>query len=157
MATTQQLPQTAAVIAATAGQTAQHGSASARRRARASAAGGATIANIAVWTIASAFGVDFKLADSTGEAVVNLPTTIAFTLLFGMLGWGSLALLERFTRRARTVWTALATAVLLLSFVPICLEHASTGTKISLSLIHLTVAAVIVPVMRRSARRTGRV
>lgn len=154
--TTTQLPQTATATAATtvgsAGRTALRRPASARRRARATAAGGAAVANAVIWTVASGFGVDFQLADSTGRAVVTLPVTIAFTLLFALLGWGTLALMERFVRRARTAWTALATAVLLLSFVPIFLEQATTGTKISLCLIHATVAAVIVPVMRRGAR-----
>lgn len=127
-----------------------------RRRLRAAAAGVAAVATSAVALVASALGADFRLTDSGGTVVLGLPTIIAFTLVFAALGWASLALLERFTRRrpaaARTAWTALAAAVTALSLAPIYLEHATTGTKISLTVIHLTVAAVLIPAFRRSTR-----
>jgi Family of unknown function (DUF6069) len=48
--------------------------------------------------------------------------------------------------------TALAAAVLLLSFVPIALDQATGATKALLVVIHVTVAAVIVPVFRFTRR-----
>ena len=124
-----------------------------RRRLRAAAAIGAAVATSAIWLVASALGADFRLTDAAGSVVLNLPTIIGFTLWFAVLGWGSLALLERLTRRrptaARTAWTVLATAVTALSLVPIYLENATTGTEASLTVIHLTVAAILIPALRR--------
>jgi hypothetical protein len=129
-----------------------------RRRLRAVAAVGAVVATSAIWLVASALGADFRLTDAAGSVVLSLPTIIAFTLWFVSLGWLSLALLERFSRRrrpiaARTAWTVLAASVTALSLVPIYLENATAGTKVSLTVIHLAVAAVLIPALRRSARR----
>lgn len=121
-----------------------------RRRGRAAAALGAALATSTVWLVGHTLGVDYVLRDSMGEATISLPVVIVFTLVFGLLGWASLALLERFTRHARTAWTALAAAVALLSLLPLLPEHATAGTKVTLSLVHLTVAAVLVPVLRRT-------
>lgn len=127
-----------------------------RRRLRAAAAGLAAVATSATWLGASATGVDFRLTDATGSVVLGLPIIIAFTLWFAALGWISLALLERVTRRrpgaARTAWTVLAAAFTALSLVPIYLETATAGTKASLTVVHLAVAAVLIPLYRRSAR-----
>jgi hypothetical protein len=82
-----------------------------------------------------------------------LPVALIFTALFGLLGWGTLALLERFARRrAMAIWTALAIAGALLSIVPIFLEGATTGTRAALTVLHLAVAAVLVPAFRRTNR-----
>jgi hypothetical protein len=75
------------------------------------------------------------------------------TALIALLGWGALALLERVTRHARTVWTGLAVAVLAVSFVPIAVEKATADTKIVLVLIHLVVAAVLIPMLLCSSIR----
>ncbi|MCM2429766.1 DUF6069 family protein [Streptomyces sp. RKAG337] len=123
-----------------------------RRRVRAAAAAGAVVATCAVWAVCRATGADFALADSMGRTVINLPVVAVFSLLFALLGWGGLALLERFTRHARTAWTALATAVLLLSLLPVFAEEATTATKVSLCLVHAAVAAVFVPALRRTTR-----
>lgn len=88
------------------------------------------------------------LSDSVGTVVIGLGTTLVATLIFGLLGWGTLALLERLTARAVTVWTVLAGLVAVLSLIPIYLEEATTGTRAALALIHLAVAAVLVPAMR---------
>lgn len=83
--------------------------------------------------------------------IVGLPLVIGFTLVLALLGWGALAVLERYIRRARTIWTMIAIAVLMLSFVPILGVEATSGTKSVLSLMHLAVAAVLIPMLRRSA------
>lgn len=126
------------------------------RRARSLAVGGAVLANSLIYIVTHALGTDFKLTDpgKTEAHALILPEIIVFTLVFSLLGWGALALLERFTRRAKAIWTVLATVVLALSFVPLAIEHATTDTKIMLSLIHLAVAAVLVPVLRRSSAKT---
>ena len=124
-----------------------------RRLRRATAIVGATALNGLLWGVSSALGADFVLTDSTGTGVVTLPVALIFTAVFGLLGWGTLALLERFTRRrAQAIWTALAIAVTLLSIVPIFLEGATSATRAALTVLHLAVAAVLVPLFRRTSR-----
>jgi hypothetical protein len=120
------------------------------RRPRATAVAIATVATSALYLAAHALGTDFKLTDpgKTEAHQLILPEIIVFTLLPALLGWGSLALLERFTRRAQTIWTALAVTVVALSMIPIGLEQATTSTKVMLFLIHLAVGAVLIPSFR---------
>lgn len=122
-----------------------------RRRRRAVAAVAAAGAAGLLWLIARALDVDLEVAQGPGKEsqVVGLPMVAGSALVVALLGWGVLALLEHWTGRARTWWTVLAAAVLLLSFVPIVTVSATTGTKIILSLMHLAVAAVLVPSLRR--------
>ncbi|MFC1430376.1 DUF6069 family protein [Streptacidiphilus sp. N1-3] len=122
-------------------------------RRRAGAIGAAVLATAAVWLVADALGADFVLTDSTGTATISLPVTAVFTLVFGLLGWGALAALERWTRHAPRTWRWLAAAVTLLSLIPLLAEHATGGTKAALALIHLTVAAVLVPALPRTTAR----
>jgi hypothetical protein len=136
----------------TTAQSATRSAASQRRIRRGTAVVGASAANALLWGAAAALGVDFRLADSAGSGVITLPVAVVFTAVFGLLGWGSLALLERFTRHARTIWTALAVAVALLSIVPIFLEQATSGTRAALTVLHLAVAVVLVPAFRRTTR-----
>jgi hypothetical protein len=84
----------------------------------------------------------------TGEAErMTLVQACGFTLQIGLVGWVVLALLERFTRRARAIWSTLAVIVLALSFAPIWLVGATTGTRAALVVLHIAVAAVLVPLM----------
>ena len=118
---------------------------------RAIAVGGAVLGASLIWLGARALGVTFWVDPRHGHPpqVLSLPLIMGFTLFFGVLGWASLAVLERITRRATAIWTALAVAVLLLSFVPIISVSAAAGTKAALSLIHCGIAAVLIPIMRR--------
>jgi hypothetical protein len=127
-------------------------------RVRGSAVTAATLLPGVVWLLAHAMGVSFVLRDSQGTATISLPVVLAFSLLFALLGWGSLAVLERRPRLSPGWWPALAATVALLSLIPVLLEHATGGTKTALVLIHLTVAAVLVPLLRRTttSRRNAR-
>lgn len=120
------------------------------RRTRGIAVAAAVVATGAIYAAARALGTDFKLTDpgKTATHQLILPEIAVFTVVFALLGWAALALLERFTRRAIAIWTALAGTVLLLSLLPIALEQATGSTKIMLIIIHATVAAVLVPAFR---------
>ncbi|MDQ2846830.1 MAG: DUF6069 family protein [Actinomycetota bacterium] len=124
-----------------------------RRDQRAVAVGLSALATSAVWAVADLSGADFRLSDAQGSVVIGLPIVVGFSLFCARLGWAALAVLERFARRAVAVWTGLAIAVLLLSIVPTFLEHATDGTRSALVVIHVTVAAVLIPLLRRSAGR----
>ena len=110
----------------------------------------AVISTSLLYLAATAAGTDFTLTDpgNTEPHALILPEITVFALVFSLLGWGTLALLERFTRHAKVIWTVLAIAVLVLSFVPIAIEHATTDTKIMLTVIHLAVAAALTPMLR---------
>lgn len=122
------------------------------RRVRAIAVGGAVLATGLVWLAAYALDIDLRLDQRNGQPpiIVGLPLVIGFTLILALLGWGALAVLERYIRQARTIWTVIAIAVLMVSFVPILGVEATSGTKSVLSLMHLAVAAVLIPMLRRS-------
>jgi hypothetical protein len=124
------------------------------RRRRAAAVGTAVLASSLLYLVARALGTDFALTDpgATEAHALILPEIAVFALLFSLLGWGALALLERFTRHARVIWGVLAGAVLLLSFVPIGIEQATADTRIMLTLIHIAVAVALFPMLRHSAR-----
>ena len=119
-----------------------------RRRALAVAA--AALAPAALWLIARALDVELRVDPRNGQApgVIGLPTVIGFALPSALLGWAALAVLERYTGRARTVWTALAVTVLLLSFLPLFMVGATGGAKTVLALMHVAVAAVLIPGLR---------
>lgn len=100
-----------------------------------------------------AAGTDFTVSGSgSGESdPFTLAQISGFTLQCGLLGWGALAVLERFTRRARAIWNTMAAVVLALSLVPIWLVQATTGTRVMLVVIHVTVAVALLPMSRFSA------
>ncbi|MGI8334338.1 DUF6069 family protein, partial [Actinomadura scrupuli] len=107
------------------------------RRVRGLAVATATVSASVLYLAAKAAGTDFTLTDPGNPQPhpLILPEITIFALVFALLGWGTLALLEHLTHHAHTIWTTLATTVLLLSFAPIGIEHATTDTKIMLTLI----------------------
>jgi hypothetical protein len=123
-----------------------------RRLRRGGAVLGAVAANGVLWSVGAAFGVDYRLSDSAGSAIIALPVALIATALFALLGWGALAVLERVSRRAQAIWTGLAVGVAALSEVPIFLEQATTGTRVALFILHAAVAAVLIPTFRASRR-----
>jgi hypothetical protein len=129
----------------------QRGTGMSRRVSRVISVTAAVIATGAIYLVAAAAGVDFKLTDpgnSSSAFHLTLLIVVEFTLFFSVLGWATLAILERRIRRAQAVCGALAGAVLLLSYVPIGIEHGSTATKIMLVLIHTSVAVALFPMLR---------
>lgn len=91
----------------------QHQDPNERRRSRVDATAGAVGAALAVWAVARfvlgigvaspEFGPD---RPSKSVGAVHVAGT---ALVASAAGWGLLAALERFTARARTVWTATST------------------------------------------------
>jgi hypothetical protein len=67
-----------------------------------------------------------------------------------LAGWGLLAVLERTTRRARSVWTSVAVAVfvLMLPSLPGC----TAAEGFVLVLLHTAVAVPLVVGLRRTSR-----
>jgi hypothetical protein len=123
------------------------------RRARALAVIAAALAALGVWLITDPLlGIDLTAPTGPGSEELQsiTPALVAGTSLVAALAsWALLALLERFTARARTIWTAIALLVALLSLAGPLSALASTtaANALALALMHLTVAAVLIPIL----------
>lgn len=132
--------------------------ASSRRVARALAIVGGTVAALVVWALAKyAFDVELRVRQPGSSAVadVGIAMVVFAVVVWSLLGWALLAILERSVARARTIWTWIALAGLVLSFVsPLTAQGATSGTKITLAIMHVVVAAVVIPVFARTSPRS---
>ncbi|MET8908682.1 DUF6069 family protein [Micromonospora sp. NPDC004551] len=125
-----------------------------RRRERALAVLAAAAATLTVWVAAvPVAGVDLVARNGGTEQSVTAVAVGVSTVLAGLAGWALLALLERFTTRARAVWTAAAGLVLLLSLLGPLGGGVGGAATLTLVALHLTAAAVLVPLLRRTAAR----
>lgn len=126
-----------------------------RRGLRAAGVAGAVAAALLVWMVAALVGIDLEVAMGTEPPQpVGPGGAVAASLAAAGAGWATLAVLERLTHHARTIWTVLATGVLLLSMAPTQagVSVAATG---ALATMHLAVAAVLIPVLTLSAPPVG--
>ncbi|MFC9626929.1 DUF6069 family protein [Streptomyces sp. NPDC056930] len=127
-------------------------------RTRALAVVGVVLLDALIWIAASnVFDIELRVPDgpgSTSTSELALPAVIISVAVVSLVGWGLLALLERLTARARTVWTAIASAVVVLSlFAPLFSENLTAGNRTTLVCLHLAVGAVLIPACRKDARR----
>lgn len=124
-----------------------------RRRVRAATVLAASLVTLAVWAIAVPIaGVDLLVhsGGSATETEVGPAAVVIVTLLAGLAAWGLLAVLERVTPRARTIWTAIAVAVLVISLAG-PLSGVTAGAKLSLAALHLAAGAFLIPLLARTA------
>lgn len=125
-----------------------------RLRSRAFAVAAAVLAAIVVWSVAvQLLGVDLTVRTTSGVGstqTIGATSVLAVSLLASMLGWGLLAALERATPRAGTLWTVAATVVLLLSLAGPLTAAVTTAAALSLVLLHLSLAATLIPLLRRT-------
>jgi uncharacterized protein DUF6069 len=122
-------------------------------RTRALGVAGAVIAAVAVWVIESpilGLHLDIRFGNAAAQTI-GVGFIVGATLFASLLGWAALALLERRTSRARAIWTVLAIVVLLLTLSLPLYAGIATSTKIALSLMHVAVAAVLIPTMRATS------
>lgn len=119
---------------------------SARGR-RSAVAALAVLAPVLVWLVADPLlGHRLRIADGEQTLDIGAAPVAVVALLASLAGWGLLAALERFgVRRARAIWTGAAGAVLAVSFLPLTGDGMDGGTRISLALMHLAVAATLIP------------
>jgi Family of unknown function (DUF6069) len=114
---------------------------------------GALIAASGWWIVAQTLNVSLKVNLHNGRPpqTFGLLFLLGFALGFSILGWFVLAVLDRRTQRSVAIWTTMGIGLLVVSFVPIAIVGASSGTKVILSCIHLSVAAALLTSMRRSS------
>lgn len=113
----------------------------------------ATLGAGAVHLLAVTAGVDVTVPEGPGattRTTLTLGAVVATAVVASLAGWGSLALLERVTTRARTAWTVLAVVVLALSLP--YLPGFSPAERVVLTLSHLAVGVPLIVGLRRTAR-----
>jgi len=122
----------------------------------------ATGLSAAVWVLAvPMLGVELDVADYPGGPVgartVGLASVIVTSVVAGLAGWASLALLTRVTQRGRVIWTWLAAAVTAISAGAPMQLTGTASAAVSLVAMHLVVGTVLItglvsrPLTRRSA------
>jgi uncharacterized protein DUF6069 len=127
------------------------------RRRRLLAVLAAVGAALTVWAIATqAAGLDLRSPafSANGEpAHVGADLVAAASGLSGFAAWALLAALQRLTRRARPIWTACAAMALLVSLgAPLSGHGIDAGDRVALACLHLTVGAVLLGLLGRTAR-----
>ena len=112
---------------------------------------GATAAAVAIWAVATAAGADLTVSFGPGQPIqkITVVNVVVAALVGSLAGWGLLALLRRFTTKARAIWTVTAIVAALLSLAGPLSTISSAGTKARLVSMHLAVAAVLIVVLRR--------
>jgi hypothetical protein len=112
---------------------------------------GANLAAAAVWAIeVPLLGIRLQTQfGNTAPQSVGIDLVVLSALAGSLAGWGLLAILERRFARARTIWTGIAIGVLLVSFSAPISAGTTTTTKVALAMMHLAVAAVLIPTLRR--------
>ena len=123
-------------------------------RTRAMAVIGAAIAAVVIWAIAvPLLGVHLLVRfGASAPQSVGIDYVIGASVIGALVGWGLLALLERRTTRARSIWTSAAIVAVLVSVALPLGFGVSTSTKVTLALMHVAVAAVVIPAMRSGSR-----
>ncbi|MEU1266560.1 DUF6069 family protein [Streptomyces cellulosae] len=113
---------------------------------RPAATAAAVLAAVATWAVADpVLGHRLRVTDGEETLDVGAAPVAVVALLASLAGWALLATLERFgVRRARAIWTGVALAVLAVSFLPLTDDGMDGGTRTSLALMHLAVAAVLI-------------
>lgn len=105
----------------------------------------------AVWGIAEQL-LDIDLVvrrnEHTEQQVASLAVTLT-SLGAGFAGWGLLALLERWTGNARTVWTVIAAVVFVVSLLGPLAAVTPAATAVLMGM-HGIVAATLLFGLRRS-------
>jgi hypothetical protein len=126
-----------------------------RRRTRAFGVLAAVLGALVVWTIEGPIlGARMEVPQGGTVEHITWDRVLFVSTLVSLAGWGLIAVLERFVPRyARGIWTVAAVVVLLLSFFqPVLGADITPGTRVGLCIIHITVASILIPVIRRTSK-----
>lgn len=115
----------------------------------------AALAGLLVWALTRALDVALVTPAREGHPSQDIPVlaVLATSVVAGLAGWALLAVLERTTRRPRSLWLSIAGAVLLVSLAgPLLGQGLGTSTKLALVLMHVCVGLVILVGLGGSTR-----
>jgi predicted permease len=123
-------------------------------RARALCTLGGALAAALAWTVeVPLLGIHLTYRFGSGHIqTIAAGQVIGVTVAAALLGWLLLALLERRTPGARSLWTAIALAALAASLALPLAAATTTSAAAALVVMHLTVGAAVIPAMARTAR-----
>lgn len=115
----------------------------------------AVVAALAGWLlIESIGGVDLHAPAFNGRSAqdIGAGATVFASLVASLAAWALLAVLERYSSRPRRIWTSLAMTGLVLSLGgPMSGSGIDTANRGLLALLHLIVAAVLIPLLYQTA------
>jgi len=120
-------------------------------RSRLSVVGVTVVAALAMWAILAPLAGITLEARQGGTMHIGAVSVFASSAAMAFLGWALLAILERRTLNARTVWTVVAMIVCVTSLGSPLLNGIGTGAKLGLASLHLVVGAVVILGLRRTA------
>jgi hypothetical protein len=122
---------------------------------RSVAAGAAVLAALALWAVSEELlGIDLwsPRMGSQPSRDIEAGVVAVTSAVASLAGWALLAILERFTARARTVWVTVAVIALVASLgAPLSGTGITTANRVVLMLLHLAVGAVLIPPLYRSS------
>ncbi|WP_460496498.1 DUF6069 family protein [Glycomyces tarimensis] len=110
----------------------------------------APAAALALWAVAvGVFGVSLVAGAEDARIHIGPWAVVIASVLVGLAAWALLAVLERLTAKSGRIWTITAVIVLALSVPLGPLGAESTAAVVVLVLMHMVVAAVLIPGLRR--------
>jgi hypothetical protein len=111
----------------------------------------AIVVNVIILVVGRLVNGEFPVATTgSDERAVGFGQVIIMTGVTGLIAWGLLAVLERITSHAKTIWTVIAVIAFLLSILGPIDGGVDTASKVVLALMHVGAAATIIPLMRRT-------
>ena len=117
------------------------------------AAGGALAAALAWIVEVPLLGIHLTFRFGTGHIqTISAGQVIGVAVAAALLGWLLLALLERRTPRARSLWTTIALVALAVSLALPLAAATTTSAAAGLVVMHLTVGAAVIPAMAHTTR-----
>ena len=137
------------------------GTTSSRRKGRLVIVAAAVLAAAAVWIVVDPIlGIDLRSPANGGRESMDVgPALIVLaSAIASAIGWAALALLERLASRARAVWAAAATLLLLASLgAPLSGTGVTAANRTALAVLHLAVGAVLIPGLLRTSPEPDRI
>jgi len=118
----------------------------------------AGVAGLLVWAVAKVSVGDLRQPafGAADPLVLTAQMVVLVSLVVALLGWASLAVLERLSSHAPAAWLLLAGTALLLSLgAPLSGHGAGAGSRIALLCMHLVVGGTVISLLHRSALRRG--
>jgi len=116
----------------------------------------AILANVIILTVARLMNGEFPIVDTGGGyQTTGFAQVIVVTMMAGLAAWGLLALLEQWTSRAKAIWMAISVFLFVISLLgPLGTGVNATSTAV-LVCMHVSTAATIIPLIRRSTSTRG--
>ncbi|MYR31658.1 hypothetical protein GTW20_05085 [Nocardiopsis alba] len=108
----------------------------------------AAVAALLVWVVSTPLlGVEL-VVPGQGDAEpmeIGPGMIVGMSLASGLVGWGLLALLERFTSKGTLIWTIIAAIVLAGSMLsPLAMPGIDGAVRVILSLMHIVVGLIVI-------------